>query len=370
MKNTITSLILFVFTILRLSAQNLVPNYSFEDTNTCDFNTFRALDTNSTLQPSQYPDVLYWLRANQEATKYAHRCYNDSHSSNLGSVPSSAYGYQQPRTGNAYTLIYPYFVDPLSCPHGNPRSYLQVHLTDTLKKGHIYCGDFYINPSYTTETYNIVTTDAMAMCLTKHRPFNNSLPIYINANSQAQIYEKSAIVNRGSFATDSATWHRIHGLYKAKGGEKWLTIGNFYRNDSTTLHIIRANSDPLAKDIYSAFFFVDDVSLFEISPPIFTTTDTTICQYPFTLVARGGYNAYLWSTNATALSCTITQAGKYWVRFTNECGTVTDTINVRNNLSQTTNHRDTTGCLPITLTVNKATTYTFRLLTHTSPLHT
>jgi gliding motility-associated-like protein len=360
-KKHLSILILLLYQSLVL-AQNLVPNPSFEQTNSCDFNYFISMDTSANLLPSQYPDVLYWLRANQSPIRYGNRCYNALHPGQAGGgVPTSEVGYQEPRTGDAYFKAWIYDKTPVY-PNGEHRAYLQVQLLDTLKRGHLYCGDMYVNQSYSSgEDYNIVTTDAMAMALTKHRPFNNSLALYQDDTAKTAIYVEPAIINRGFFPNDTLGWQRIHGIYKAKGGEKWLTLGNFYNRDTTITQIIRPFTAIEVKDTYTAPFYIDDVSLHEISAPLFSRRDTVVCSFPMQVTTRSGFDTYLWSTGATTQTATLPQAGVYWVKVSSECGSAVDTIVVRSMaMAQASTHRDTTACLPIVLTAkNTAGGYTW-----------
>ena len=50
------------------------------------------------------------------------------------------------------------------------------------------------------------------------------------------------------------------------------------------------------------------------------------------LNAYGGYN-YQWSTGSTNSSITVTEPGTYWVRIYNDCGELSDTIRVQDNVN-------------------------------------
>lgn len=131
----------------------------------------------------------------------------------------------------------------------------------------------------------------------------------------AQIRSKNII-------TDTLNWSRISGLYKAHGGEKYITIGNFTSRENTTkIYFWRPD------EIYIAYY-IDDVS---VSPAGFGLpdlgNDTVICRtnLPFHVAAPAGYDTYLWSNGATTRETYATDQGTYGVRcITNGCGEVYD----------------------------------------------
>lgn len=65
--------------------------------------------------------------------------------------------------------------------------------------------------------------------------------------------------------------------------------------------------------------------------------DTTICNFPYsqgiTLTAPAGHNSYKWNDNATNLTRTVHQPGKYWVRYNTEhCNFVVDSFIIKSGL--------------------------------------
>src|SRR4051812_47820103 len=76
-----------------VEAQNLVPNYSFEDTTTCPNNldeVNRAVGWSAFRQSPDY--------------------FNTCSSSQFVSVPNTNFGYQYPRTGNGFMGLHCYHV--------------------------------------------------------------------------------------------------------------------------------------------------------------------------------------------------------------------------------------------------------------------
>lgn len=64
-------------------------------------------------------------------------------------------------------------------------------------------------------------------------------------------------------------------------------------------------------------------------PQLILGTETRFCfGTTFTLNAQNPGCTYLWSTGATSQSITIDSGGVYWVTITNDCGQLTDSVNV------------------------------------------
>ena len=81
--------------------------------------------------------------------------------------------------------------------------------------------------------------------------------------------------------------------------------------------------------------------------------DTTLCDGQNLLLSAGNPGAsYLWQNNSTGATFNVTQAGTYWVKVTNNCGTATDTIHINYLPTPTVNlGNDTTICLGQTITL-------------------
>ena len=65
------------------------------------------------------------------------------------------------------------------------------------------------------------------------------------------------------------------------------------------------------------------------TPNIDLGTDTTTCNNSsLNLISNQSNGNFLWSTNATNNSITVTQSGTYWLEVTNSCGIDRDSVNV------------------------------------------
>jgi len=170
-------------------------------------------------------------------------------------VPQNIDGYQWPRTGIGYAG-FGVWVDPLVYP--NYREYVQVQLTDSLKKNKKYNISFYVSLSdtswYATDDIGIYFSDtAIHKDIPDYSPFSSFTPQITNA--------------QGNFLTDKENWVVISGIYIAHGGEQYITIGNFNDDANTdTLKVSYGGSYP-AYGLWS-LYYIDDVSVILIPDTI------------------------------------------------------------------------------------------------------
>src|SRR5262245_6021589 len=113
---------LICFFALCVHAQNLVPNPSFENFSTCPVGF------------SQYAGfVTTWINPSAASPDYYNSCANP----NPAGTPVNGFGYQSPRTGNAYSGFY--------ATAGTYREFIQVQLTSALSAGVSYAFSMFVN---------------------------------------------------------------------------------------------------------------------------------------------------------------------------------------------------------------------------------
>ena len=230
-------LLIYLFIILTFcsKAQNLVPNYSFENYSSCPISS------------SQVTLAIPWVAATSTcSTDYYNAC------SSALNVPNYTGGYQLAKTGVAYAGMW-FLQSP------NLREYLQVKLDSALKSNKCYYVKFYVNqPDYITESINNIGANLSAI-----PPYSTSynvqnLPVHI--------------MNGGNpIISDSINWVKISGYYTALGGEQYLTIGNFF-NDANT------NISGTFTTNAQAYYFVDDVTVEEVKTQPWHYRDTSMCK--------------------------------------------------------------------------------------------
>jgi len=165
------------------------------------------------------------------------------------SIPENDYGKEKPMVGTGYAGFVGY-----SYKGKEPRTYLQVKLTEKMKAGEEYCVKYHVSladlSKYATNHLGAALTEGAMMA-------NNSDVLkfenFIESKHLA-IYDKQYY------------WTSICGIYKAKGGEEYLTIGNFTADEKLkTLKVKRPRGFNKPQK-YTAYYYIDNVSVY---PPEF-----------------------------------------------------------------------------------------------------
>lgn len=219
-------------------SQNLVKNHSFENAWTCpeDYVGYAV--------KFPFPD---WINPNNGTPDLMHSC-----SAMRAGVPENFAGYMYPYEGSAYAgiILREMFDDSLSVYKGVSREYLQTKLTEPLKKNALYCVKFY----YANAKKSMYSVDALGITLTVDQ---------IKSKHADRILQRPQITNRPGHIMDNMDeWTEFCGYYRARGGEHYLTIGNFWDN-STTQYVTNKNEYSDSAFFY-AYYLIDNVSVFEI----------------------------------------------------------------------------------------------------------
>ncbi|MFI5220440.1 MAG: T9SS type A sorting domain-containing protein [Bacteroidia bacterium] len=224
------TLFLLLFLIKFANSQNLVLNPSFEDTIPC------AVYAGNLPQLRPY----FWFTPSSGSPDFMDVTTNCAWG---GGVPQNVFGYQYPKTGSAmfgFNLYHP--LAPFMF-----REYIEGTLNDTLKQGHKYCVEFFVSLS-----------DNSTHAIDRFGVYFSEDSIY-DWNTSSLLFYNPQIENQpGNIITDTMNWVSISGEYIAQGGEKYLTIGNFYDD---------ANTDTLGLGYGSpsvgSYYFIDDVSVID-----------------------------------------------------------------------------------------------------------
>lgn len=210
-------LFILFFLIIKVHSQNLVPNYSFEDTLHCP-----SMGGQMNLAPP-------WFQPTTGTPDYFNEC------SSTSGVPTNG-GYQYAKTGKAYAGFILFAFTSF-------REYIEVPLISTLLAGKNYCVSFYVNLS---ERSN-VAIDAIGLYFSNDSITSNS---YFNLPYQPQVKNSDENV-----LNDTANWVLISGDYIAVGEEKYITIGNFKNNADTDSLFLGGGGGSVA------YYYIDDVSI-------------------------------------------------------------------------------------------------------------
>jgi len=217
-----------MFLTENLSAQNLINNPSFEEKNCCPdgYSQFHCTNT--------------WTRPTKGTSDYYNGCKNKFYNPEV-KVPQNFFGYQAAFDGDAYVGIYTFYKDSY-------REYIQIELDSALIKNKKY--GFSIQTSLADKAGIAVNSLGVAFSdtLVKQRSllFTLKLP-------HEKLQNKS-----NSFLNNKEEWTDLYIDYIAKGGEKFIIIGNFLNNQATdTTSVITETVE--RPDRFAAYYYLDNV---------------------------------------------------------------------------------------------------------------
>ncbi|HTB05652.1 MAG TPA: T9SS type A sorting domain-containing protein [Bacteroidia bacterium] len=236
--------ILFVYISLLFScsiyAQNLVPNYSFEDTLKCI--------------NGQQEFVGYVADWGGGTTSLCYCTAQCGWTGNYMSVPYNYAGFQYAHTGVSYALIYTWASDTASKITGyyqemhNYRNYIQAALITPLVSATRYYVTFYVN-----------LADSMwYACNDIGAYFSDSSLVYGSSITYAKSYLTPQVANDPikNKLTDTINWMKVSGSFKAAGGEKYIIIGNFKDDSNSNVEITSSNRSITGS---GAYYYIDDI---------------------------------------------------------------------------------------------------------------
>jgi hypothetical protein len=273
-----------------------VPNYSFENYITCPYHLTK-------------PPPPPWYNACESVPTYCNACCTDVYAS----VPYNATkgtSYQYARTGGAYVF--------LDYVNGPTRTYVQVKLNDDLKKDKYYYCKHYVN-SPNPERF---ICNNVAMLFTDTAILSDPNKLTTNP-----ILASPQIVNYGNpVIGDTLNWIKVSGVFKAKGGEQYLTLGNFKSNANTITKQI------VATGYNGAGYYIDDVSVIPLdSMPLQADAGKDTAIYAGDSVFIGSYtngiDTIQWQNQNIGTAIDSTRPG-FWVKPTqNTCYILTQIVN-------------------------------------------
>lgn len=230
---------LLLFCLLKITnlgfAQNLVPDSSFEEKLYCpksvNFSPLKRL-------------TRFWMAPTFATPDYYHHCGIGE-----GSVPKNLLGIQNPSSGDAYAGLL------VLAESAGYREYLEVELQKPLEKNTLYCLKLFASQP----TYIYYSTNKLGALFTRRRQirFNEA----IIRRRDYQNFDSSEVLGV------SKDWTCLSLIYKAKGGERFLTLGSFNSDQSTTVNINALPSkfkSRYLKNKGSSYFYIDDVSLWQL----------------------------------------------------------------------------------------------------------
>ena len=201
-----------------------------------------------------------WKRAPRlnDSPEYFHRCaslFNAFREVTVG-VPENVFGYQEPRTGNAYVGISTF-------EKSHYQEYIQTQLKQPLLKGVTYTVGMHVSLADKSKYAN----DRFMFCFTDHARIEIRSKTYEGAINRYLMCPNGILYLSDTLITDTTKWVNIEVEYIAKGGEEFLTIGVFDGNISRwerfkkRRRVFNENYDNSRYKVRRAYYYIDDVYL-------------------------------------------------------------------------------------------------------------
>lgn len=226
-------LILFLIVGSFAFGQNLVPNPSFEEYDTCPTGISNPGDY-------QINHCLEWTAPTLATSDYFNSC------ATFGvNVPNSAFGYQNAYEGVGMLGI----LMSLDSGEVSYVEYVQAKLTQPLEYGKSYEFTFRVNLANGSD-YAVGSVGAW---------FTNTA---VTSSSGTVIFSSLPnIQNNSNILSDTLNWMEIKGEFNATGGEEYVTIG--YYTDTLAPDTLRNNPQAVPVSIYS-YYYIDGLELKEV----------------------------------------------------------------------------------------------------------
>jgi len=229
--------LLFILTFcsaaMIVTGQNLVPNAGFDQNNGCPKHSGQISLAN------------FWFSPNNTTPDY----FNDCSTSFDFGTEFNTKGGQVPHSGKAYAGIQVFNMN-----HNEYYEYLESRLDSPLTVNQQYCIRAWVSlgqSKYALEEFGAVFS------------VNE-----IKSPSPQKMKLPYTILRGQNPLSDADRWMCIQGIYTAKGGERFLTFGDFSTYDNFRSLQIDSSQDTLFK---STYYFIDDLAV----EPVFTPGSCT-----------------------------------------------------------------------------------------------
>lgn len=262
-------IIFMMFSIFLDGQNNILQNGDFEKIVQCPQNHTKYLstDTNKILLP-------HWHFINRSTPDFFHRCSKDS---DVG-IPCNFAGCSEPLSGNGYIGM---ILRVDSHYYQYNKGYVEHIATEIfplLDRNHFYLVKFF----YKLAPNSGIASNGLGVY------FSASLPKF-NEFEEYKYFEPQIYLDNNKII-DNREWKEFIGYFIASGTEKFLTIGNFSPFDIQKTKVLR-NGEPQSEMDYYAYYYIDDVQLYEISDTTNNHINTICTQIDlFPLVEQINYS--------------------------------------------------------------------------------
>ena len=158
---------------------------------------------------------------------------------------------QQPRTGNGLMgLVLFCSIEGQNGPAVSAREYISCRLDSSLKKDQLYCVKFYL----LLTDFSVMECDHIGAYLSERSTL-------VTAKTTSRLPFEPQVSNDGKFISDMIGWTEVSGIFKANGGERYITVGNF--TDDKNGGRYKPGFKPNFGS--TAYYFIDDVSVIPVN---------------------------------------------------------------------------------------------------------
>lgn len=279
--NFICFSVFFLLSGLELTAQNLIPNPSF-DSLLPNYNYVPVADRDI---DNNYP---HWNKLGQTTPDILH----DSVYSGLRRISTTANGrtyYHTPRTGPGMLGLI-YFTETPPRPNSpidkSGRESVQAKLLEPLEAGATYSFGMYVNIASTS----LYTIAPLGVTFTVDSVVENEVPFdSVDYNIQFE---------DDRFVVDSVGWEYFNYCYKPDSAYNFILISN--RRTKLVINVAyydSTNENPFLEKLGDTYLCFDDLSLIKIGDPFFAAKKRVLCKNnldSLELSSRGGNHNFWW----------------------------------------------------------------------------
>jgi outer membrane protein OmpA-like peptidoglycan-associated protein len=159
-------------------------------------------------------------------------------------TPQNFVGYEDPHGGSNYAGIRVF-----SYNDKEPRQYVSTKLKLPLRKEAKYCVKFYVNLA---EGSKYASNNIGINFSKKQYNIDENKSIMVPTHVQ---HRDNPVFNH------YFGWEEVCMVYEARGGEKFLTLGNFYANGDTKNQRLKKVKEFTGTSVMSAYYYIDDISV-------------------------------------------------------------------------------------------------------------
>ncbi len=217
-------------TFINLWSQNLVPNPGFEEFTRCPW----GFSTNR-----KDFRIHGWESPTSGTPDHFNSC-----STGDSDVPVNWAGNSNAHSGKGYAGLYVWTTEH------NYREYLQGELAESLKPGEKYVIEFY----FKLANYSMYAINRMGLALSNER-------VNVSHDRLVEIVPVLSIEKDTAISEITGSWEHGRIEYVAKGGERYVLIGNFFTNQQTKATRLPFRHGLNTMLSTASYYYIDDVSI-------------------------------------------------------------------------------------------------------------